>query len=58
MLGENLKTIRIQKGISQEILAQHLNVFRQTVSKWEKSLSMPDAEMLTRLSDVLGGICQ
>ncbi|WP_312648977.1 helix-turn-helix domain-containing protein [Aminipila sp.] len=52
MFGENLKTIRNQKGMSQETLAQQLNVVRQTISKWEKGLSVPDAEMLTRISDL------
>nr|WP_315022137.1 helix-turn-helix transcriptional regulator [uncultured Aminipila sp.] len=52
MFGENLKTIRNQKGMSQETLAQELNVVRQTISKWEKGLSVPDAEMLTRISDL------
>jgi len=46
MLGENLKTLRKQRGMSQEILAQQLGVVRQTVSKWEKGLSVPDAELL------------
>lgn len=53
MLSENIKTLRIKKGLSQEILAQQLNVVRQTVSKWEKGLSVPDAEMLTHLADTL-----
>ena len=53
MLSENIKIIRKQKGLSQETLAQQLNVVRQTVSKWEKGLSVPDAELLNRLSEVL-----
>lgn len=40
MLGENLKTLRKQKGYSQETLAEQLNVVRQTVSKWEKGVSL------------------
>lgn len=52
MFSENLKTIRKQKGMSQETLAQQLNVVRQTISKWEKGLSVPDAEMLTRIADL------
>jgi len=39
MLGENIKTLRKQKGYSQEILAEQLNVVRQTVSKWERGVS-------------------
>ena len=53
MLGENLKQLRKQKGITQESLAIQLHVVRQTVSKWEKNLSVPDAEMLQRISEVL-----
>lgn len=39
MLSENLKTLRRQKGFTQEELAVRLNVVRQTVSKWEKGVS-------------------
>ena len=46
MLSENLKNLRKSKGLSQEELAIKLNVVRQTVSKWEKGLSVPDSEML------------
>ena len=53
MLKENIKTIRKAKGLSQEELAVKLNVVRQTVSKWEQGLSVPDAEMLVTLSEVL-----
>ncbi|MDO4317682.1 MAG: helix-turn-helix transcriptional regulator [Lachnospiraceae bacterium] len=53
MLNENLKTIRKKKGFSQEQLALRLNVVRQTVSKWEQGLSVPDAEMLVKISEVL-----
>ena len=52
MLGENLKTLRKQRGMSQEILAQQLGVVRQTVSKWEKGLSVPDAELLKRIAEL------
>lgn len=53
MLGENLKALRKSKGLSQEELAIKLNVVRQTISKWEKGLSVPDSDMLISLSDVL-----
>lgn len=53
MLSENLKSLRISKGLSQEELAVKLNVVRQTVSKWEKGLSIPDSEMLIRIADEL-----
>lgn len=52
MLSENIKTIRKSKGLSQEELAINLNVVRQTISKWEKGLSVPDSEMLISLSEV------
>lgn len=53
MFHENLKMLRKEKGFSQEQLAFRLNVVRQTISKWEKGLSVPDAELLMRLADVL-----
>ncbi len=53
MFNENLKTLRKEKGFSQEQLAARLNVVRQTVSKWEKGLSVPDAELLIQLAEVL-----
>ena len=53
MLNENLKAIRKTKGLSQEGLAIKLNVVRQTVSKWEQGRSVPDAELLLSLSEVL-----
>lgn len=53
MLNENIKTIRKSKGLSQEELAIKLNVVRQTVSKWEQGLSVPDADMLISISEVL-----
>lgn len=52
MLSENIKTLRKQKGYSQEQLADRLNVVRQTVSKWEKGYSVPDADMLEELADI------
>ena len=52
MLNENLKTLRKNKGYSQEQLAVRLNVVRQTVSKWEKGLSVPDAQMLMDIAEV------
>ena len=52
MLKDNLKTLRKNKGISQEELSVKLNVVRQTISKWESGLSVPDAEMLISISEV------
>ena len=53
MFSENLRTLRKQKGFSQEELAARLHVVRQTVSKWEKGQSVPDAGTLIRLAEIL-----
>ena len=53
MLSENIRTLRKAKGLSQEELAVKLNVVRQTVSKWEKGLSVPDADCLIALAEEL-----
>ena len=53
MLKENIKSIRKSKGLSQEELAIKLNVVRQTISKWEQGLSVPDSELLVSLADAL-----
>lgn len=52
MFNENLKAMRKAKGLSQEELAIKINVVRQTISKWEKGLSVPDAQMLIRIAEV------
>lgn len=46
MLSNNVKRFRKQKGLTQENVAEALNVVRQTISKWEKGISVPDADML------------
>lgn len=53
MLSDNIKNFRKQKGYTQETLAQALNIVRQTVSKWEKGYSVPDADMLEKIAEVL-----
>ena len=53
MLNENIKAIRKSKGLSQQDLAVKLNVVRQTVSKWEQGLSVPDSDMLISISEAL-----
>ncbi len=53
MLNENLKRLRKAKGLSQEELAAKLHVVRQTVSKWESGLSVPDSEILIRIAEEL-----
>lgn len=52
MLKDNLKTLRKNKGLSQEELSIKINVVRQTISKWETGLSVPDAEMLVKISEL------
>lgn len=53
MFNETLKTMRKAKGYTQEELAIKLSVVRQTVSKWEKGLSVPDADVLSKIADIL-----
>lgn len=53
MLSENLQSLRKARGLSQEELAERIHVVRQTVSKWEKGLSVPDADLLIRLAETL-----
>lgn len=53
MLNENIRSIRKSKGLSQEELAIRLNVVRQTISKWEQGLSVPDSDMLISISEEL-----
>lgn len=53
MLGETIAALRKKQGMSQQSLAEQLFVTRQTISKWEKNLSVPDAEALIRLADAL-----
>lgn len=53
MLNENIRENRKRKGLSQEELALQLNVVRQTLSKWEKGLSVPDSQMLIRIAEAL-----
>lgn len=54
MLGDKIKSLRLEKGLSQESFAKELSVVRQTVSKWEKGLSAPDSEMLKNIAAALG----
>lgn len=53
MLGDNIAALRKKQGMSQQTLADTLFVTRQTISKWEKNLSVPDADALVRLADAL-----
>lgn len=53
MLGDNIAALRKQRSMTQQSLADALYVTRQTISKWEKNLSVPDADALVRLADAL-----
>ena len=50
LLGEKLKETRQNKGLSQSTVAEHLNISRQSISKWENNSSYPDLDNLVRLS--------
>ena len=52
--SENLRELRKAKDIKQEVLAENLNVSRQTVSKWENGTAMPDLKKLTALAEYFG----
>lgn len=52
--GEKLQTLRTQAGLSQDALAELLDVSRQAVSKWERSEAMPEAEKIVRISRQFG----
>lgn len=52
MLSDNIKMLRKKNGYSQETLADQLHVVRQTISKWEKGISVPDAVMLERMAEL------
>ena len=53
-LGENIREARKAAGLSQEALGEALGVVSQTVSKWERDESSPDAALLPSLAEALG----
>lgn len=53
-VGSHIKKLRKQRGLSQQALAEQLNVTRQAVSQWENGISQPDLDTLTRIAEVLG----
>ena len=53
VIGEQIKKIRIEKGITQEQLGEMIGVTTQAVSRWERG-GTPDAEILPSIADVLG----
>ena len=52
--GEKLQTLRAREGLSQDALAEALDVSRQAVSKWERDEAMPEAEKIVRISRRFG----
>lgn len=53
-IGERLLALRMQKGMTQEELAEYLNVSRQSVSKWELNKTLPDVDKMVQLADLYG----
>lgn len=53
-LGNKIKQLRLQKGITQDALAKILNVSYQTISKWENDISMPDIQLLPEIAVYFG----
>lgn len=51
---ENLRALREKDGITQEQLAERMEVSRQTISKWESGASMPEMEKLVQLTEMFG----
>ena len=54
LFADTLKKLRTDKGLSQQALAKKMYVTNSTVSRWESGRRLPDAAMITRLSEVLG----
>ena len=52
-IGERITKLRKERNISQNQLAEFMEVSRQAVSKWENDLSTPDPAKMIRLADVL-----
>ena len=53
-IGETIATLRKEKGMTQNQLAEKMNVTDKAVSKWERDLSCPDINTISKLADVLG----
>ena len=51
-IGHFLRELRKTKGLTQEQLAEHLNVSGRTVSRWETGTTMPDLNLLIELADL------
>lgn len=52
MLSEKIRTLRKERGLSQEALAEKLDISRQAISKWEAGSSNPDIEYVIKMSDI------
>lgn len=52
MIGRNIRTLRNRKKMSQESLAEKLEVSRQTVAKWENDEALPDIDKSKRMADI------
>lgn len=52
-LGERLKVYRVKEGLSQEQLAEKLNVSRQAITKWENDKGIPDIDNLVAISKIV-----
>lgn len=53
MIGNNIKSLRIEKGISQKELAEKLNVSNKTISHWESGYTEPPIAVITKLKKIL-----
>ena len=52
-IGETIASLRKQKGMTQNELAEKMNVTDKAVSKWERDLSCPDINTISKLADIL-----
>ena len=53
-IGNQIKALRLRRGITQEAMAQHFGITAQAVSKWERGAAAPDIEMLPAISAYFG----
>lgn len=53
-IGNQIRHLRIRKGITQEALAEHFGISPQAISKWERNAATPDIELLPQLSAYFG----
>jgi len=53
-IGENIKLLRAEKGVTQEQLADHLSITYQSVSKWENNVTVPDLQLIPMIAEFFG----